>query len=734
MMKATIDTPSLRRKLAAALNGLATVPAKLAILAFPLLLGTSCTTDEPVTPATPTPGQQVTITASLGSSTDRNLSSANKPGTRMVYTPDEASAGLKIKWEKDDAFKIGPINDIYNPASVQTFTLTTGENTTEGTFSGTAPAKDNMYVILHPASIEDYDDFYLFSYTVQEQTGNDNRSHLTKFHSIIKYVTDYTTIDFSTIDTDKYEAQSSCMKFVLTPGAAITPTKITLASADGDECFYKNNSNLVIPVSSLSLNLSNFTPIAANGTITAYMMMSCATVTLPDAGITVTVDATDGSSYAQTIVPASRTQLAGGKMHTITAKNMTKVEPNNVMKLTVKVVDDVNGLNFNIPFPTNGITTPADITVDWGDESKIVEIAQGTSLGSTDNFNHPYGKAGTYTITITSSQTDATKQQIPEFNFYNRNDNKNCSKLISMDTPLLNTDEWSFASCFSGCTALTTIHAELFKNNPSADTFSFCFKYCTALTDIPAGLFDKNTKAETFSSCFEYCTALTDIPAELFKNNAAATSFSSCFENCTTLTTIPAGLFDNNAKATDFSFCFCDCTALTDIPAKLFDKNVEATNFNKCFGNCTALTDIPVGLFKNNVKATNFFNCFNGCTTLTTIPAGLFNNNVEATNFSGCFGGCTKLKLNARIFSTAENKDRFKNKVMNFNSCFYNVGNELTEVEINAEPASVAPDLWNYIGGGSGTSWDTAYCFKSGKFSNSNAIKEEASNWGYPAN
>ncbi|WP_300699965.1 hypothetical protein [Bacteroides sp.] len=57
------------------------------------------------------------------------------------------------------------------------------------------------------------------------------------------------------------------------------------------------------------------------------MMMSCKDVTLPAAGITVTVTTADGSNYARTIdapsVAGNAVVLAGGKTHTITVGDIT---------------------------------------------------------------------------------------------------------------------------------------------------------------------------------------------------------------------------------------------------------------------------------------------------------------------------------------------------------------------------------------------------------------------------
>ena len=669
-----------------------------------LSLVTSCTNEELVNPnpegATPTPGQQVTITATLpGSGND-----ADKPGTRMGYdeNADAAVGGLLTHWTTGDAFNILPYNgDTGAEGDPQTFTLdaaSAGKN--EGTFTGTAPAASSEYAIYYPAGkIKNSADFSAFAYAGQVQKGNGNRDHLTAYHSIrLGTEADYTKIDFS----DCY--QSSCMKFVLTlPGdEEIVPKTITLATAKGRESFYATNrgdgSVGKGDIASLSMEVEDITLTGTEHTITAYMMMSCQEVGLESSeGLTVTVDAEDGSSYSQSINTADGYQylvLESGKMHTLTAKNMTKVElPSMTFKVKVTSVSNT----FSIPFPTSG-TTPAAMTVTWGDGGKAVEIPAGTTLTSEadDAFNHTYTSAaaeGTeYTITITSAQTDATQKQIPDFNFYyNRpNNNSNQKKLISMDTPLLNTGATNFSDCFNKCTALATIPAVLFDNNKEAIDFDYCFGSCKVLEEIPAALFASNTKAKDFNHCFYGCTKLNTIYKELF---------------------------DNNPEATSFEYCFYSCSALKEIPVALFDNNPEATSFEYCFSHCGALEEIPVALFDKNTKAEKFGGCFNSCGKLATIPEELFANNLAATNFIYCFKDCYLAKLNAKIFSVEGNTNpetntRFSGKTMNFTSCFMNTGGSLTDVD-----ASIAPQLWKYDKGGA--TWTTTDCFQNCKASNS---------------
>ena len=301
-------------------------PIILIMLATLLGLVTSCTTDELVNPnpEASTPGgsgQQITITATLG---DANSAA---PGTRMGYAPDDAGTGLKTTWAAGDAFNIVPFsNNTYGTAQLFTLDKASHDASADkstGTFTGTEPATSSLYYIFHPANkIKTEQEFYSFSYVGQVQTENGNSSHLTAYHSIEFLTDNYQTINFNNTPPNNNVYQSSCMKFVLTLPVGITPTKITLATADGSTCFYSNNDGSA--TAKLELGLSGFDATTSDAsTITAYMMMSFLAVKLPEAGITVIVSAADGSSYARTITLDKETTLGSGKTHTITVSDAT---------------------------------------------------------------------------------------------------------------------------------------------------------------------------------------------------------------------------------------------------------------------------------------------------------------------------------------------------------------------------------------------------------------------------
>ena len=570
---------------------------------------------------------KMTIHAATGQQSD----------TRVAYEDGAAGMDGKLTWQTGDRLTVVRMKggSCVNYADDYQYNGTDGA--TSGPFTGTAisNAGDSWTIYSpHTVTVNTSDGTATLPMTGQTQTADGSTSHLRNYLLLSSEGIADLSADFT------LAMKGSIMKFDLSNVPAevgkLTNLVWTVETTGGTRC--------------LTLGFAPGAVTFADGkrTLTAYLAFMPGEMAVK-AGGKFTVTLTGDKTYrAETTIDGGKTYAAGMRYTAaIDGNSSMSWEEKAVMALTVKVSDD--NRSFNIPFPESG-NTPAELTVDWGDDTPPTTVASGTALSSNDDFNHTYAAAGTYTLTITSGQTDKTQQQIPAITFFYNRGNSNASKLISIDTPLLNTKAINFGDCFFGCASLSS---------------------------IPSGLFDNNTQVM---------------------------SFSMCFYNCTSLSSIPAGLFDKNTQATSFEACFYNCTSLSSIPSGLFDKNTQVTSFNNCFSRCTSLSSIPSGLFDKNTLATEFYDCFSDCISLSSIPSGLFDKNTLATNFDFCFSGCSILVLNENIFSATNSHDRFSGKEMSFYYCFENVGKLLS-------PGSggTAPDLWSYDKGGA--SWTTTDCF-----------------------
>ena len=608
------------------------------------------------------PAEKMTIHATTG----------QQSGTRVAYEDGAAGMNGKLTWQKGDRLTVVRMNGSDYVAYADDYEYGGTEGATSGPFTGTAITDaGNSWTIYYPhtVAVSTYYDTVTLPMTGQTQTADGNTDHLRNY--LLLSSTGIKDLDAGF----DLEMQNSIMKFEFSNVPAEVGELTRLVWAAETDSHIRCTHYLML----------NFAPGAVTfdadkHTLTAYLAFMPEEMKVKTGGKFTVMLMGDKTYLAETTIDGGKTYAAGMRYTAVVDGTSMKWEEKAVMIFTVR---PDNSNQFNIPFPESG-TTPAELTVDWGDGTTPTTVASGTALSSKDAFCHSYPtEYVNYTIIITSGQTDKTLQQTPPFGYDRRGSRGN---LISIDTPLLNTAETDFGSCFRSY-ALRSIPEDLFANNPQATNFSYCFCSCTSPRSIPEGLFAHNPQATNFSYCFSE-TRLQSIPEDLFANNPQATDFSYCFSSCTSLQSVPEGLFAHNPQATNFKECFKDCTSLESVPEGLFAHNPQATNFSYCFYqtllqsvpevlfahnpqatsfsycfNLTPLQSVPEGLFANNPQATDFTCCFNH-TPLQSIPEGLFAHNPQATNFWCCFEGCTSLQ------SVPEGLFTNNTQVTNFKECF----------------------------------------------------------------
>ena len=571
------------------------------------------------------PAEKMTIHATTG----------QQSGTRVAYEDGAAGMNGKLTWQKGDRLTVVRMNGSDYVAYADDYEYGGTEGATSGPFTGTAITDaGNSWTIYYPHTVvvSTYYDTVTLPMTGQTQTADGNTDHLRNY--LLLSSTGIKDLDAGF----DLEMQNSIMKFEFSnvPAEVGELTRLVWAAETETDSHIRCTHYLML----------NFAPGAVTfdtdkHTLTAYLAFMPEEMKVKTGGKFTVMLMGDKTYLAETTIDGGKTYAAGMRYTAVVDGTSMKWEEKAVMIFTVRPVGD----QFNIPFPESG-TTPAELTVDWGDGTTPTTVASGTALSSKDAFCHSYPLTYVnYNIIITSGQTDKTLQQIPPFGYSNRRDSR--EKLVSIDTPLLNTAETDFGSCFSYY-ALRSIPEDLFANNPQATNFSYCFCSCTSLRSIPEGLFAHNPQATNFSYCFSE-TRLQSIPEDLFANNPQATDFSYCFSSCTSLQSVPEGLFANNPQATNFRDCFSK-TLLQSVPEGLFANNPQATDFRDCFSSCTSLQSVPEGLFANNPQATNFRDCFSK-TLLQSVPEGLFANNPQATDFWGCFSGTSLQSVPEGLFA-----------------------------------------------------------------------------------
>ena len=583
------------------------------------------------------PAEKMTIHATTG----------QRSGTRVAYEHGAAGMNGKLTWQKGDRLTVMRMNGSDYVAHADDYEYGGTDGATSGPFTGTAITDaGNSWTIYYPhtVAVNTYYATVTLPMTGQTQTADGNTDHLRNY--LLLSSTGIKDLDAGF----DLEMQNSIMKFEFSnvPAEVGELTRLVWAAETETDSHIRCTHYLML----------NFAPGAVTfdtdkHTLTAYLAFMPEEMKVKTGGKFTVMLMGDKTYLAETTIDGGKTYAAGMRYTAVVDGTSMKWEEKAVMIFTVRPVGD----QFNIPFPESG-TTPAELTVDWGDGTTPTTVASGTALSSKDAFCHSYPLTYVnYNIIITSGQTDKTLQQIPPFGYSNRRDSR--GKLVSIDTPLLNTAETDFGSCFNGYISLQSIPEDLFANNPQATNFSCCFYSCTSLRSIPGGLFAHNSQATDFSYCF-YETRLQSIPEDLFANNPQATDFRDCF-NKTLLQSVPEGLFANNPQATNFRDCFSG-TSLQSVPEGLFANNLQATDFWGCFSG-TLLQSVPEDLFAHNPQATNFYHCFSLCTSLQSVPEGLFAHNPQATNFSYCLYKTSLQSVPEGLFAN-------NTQAMNFSYCF----------------------------------------------------------------
>ena len=189
-----------------------------------------------------------------------------------------------------------------------------------------------------------------------------------------------------------------------------------------------------------------------------------------------------------------------------------------------------------------------------------------------------------------------------------------CSGLTSITIPSSVTSLGR--DCFSGCSGLTSITI------PSSVTSlgDFCFYCCRGLTSITI----PSSVTSLGNSCFSNCSGLTSITIP-----SSVTSLGwSCFFRCSGLTSIiiPSSVTSLGRD------CFEGCSGLTSIT---IPSSVTSLG-QSCFSDCSGLTSVTIPSSVTSLGQS----CFQDCSGLTsiTIPSSV-------TSLGGaCFGRCLNLE------------------------------------------------------------------------------------------
>ena len=206
----------------------------------------------------------------------------------------------------------------------------------------------------------------------------------------------------------------------------------------------------------------------------------------------------------------------------------------------------------------------------------------------------------------------------------------------------------SYGLCHS-CTALTTLPENLFKFNQRITNFGGVGG--NGSDGYKSGRYG-GAGGGGGGGCFTNCTALTTIPADLFKYNPLLTHVGGIGGNGGKTNYVGSDgggsgsdggsgdLSNGGSSGGGYCGCFAGCTSLTTLPETLFNSKLkricDENQAAGMFAGCTNLTTVPINLLKE-------------CKELVSL--GKTPTVSGAPNYIGMFEGCTKLTLKLRFDS-----------------------------------------------------------------------------------
>ena len=442
------------------------------VAALAMLFGGCASDNELTSPADKDNGNSALLTFTAGTPDDGSAQ------TRVAYA-DVGEDGGKLTWHKgDQLIMAGYIGSTYKGLRYYTYQGESGE--TSGNFTGNSISGAEKYIAYYPPSV--FVDgtgkvFYPSMHIQRQQSATDKTAHLRDYMML-------QAEDITPGGSFTMKMKSSIMKFDL---SGIPPEVGKLSSLIWTVDTEAGCRLLRLDFEDVIVDFGT-----GQSSLTAYLSFLTEEMSVKAGGKFSVILVGDKTYRAQVPIAGGKT-YEEGKRYTATIDGGWTEEA--LMMFTVKLD---NGLNLSMPF--NDKPLPAETTVDWGDGRELSSATSGTSA----NFSHTYLSAGEYTVTVYSTETDDTKLQIPALSFQSIG-----TKLIRIETPLLNTGNTSFNSCFYSCSNLESIPPGLFDKNTNVTNFRYCFANCYSLTNIPKNLFAKNKAAKDFYFCFSTCRKLT---------------------------------------------------------------------------------------------------------------------------------------------------------------------------------------------------------------------------------
>lgn len=185
---------------------------------------------------------------------------------------------------------------------------------------------------------------------------------------------------------------------------------------------------------------------------------------------------------------------------------------------------------------------------------------------------------------------------------------------------------------FQGCSVLTTITSNIFKNLRNVSACICAFQNCTSLifdVDTTEKLFEGFTQAEDFQYTFQGCSG--EISYDVFKDCINATVFSMCFAKGVWKSSRQTlGCFYHifrNTKGRQFNSCFAHSTI--DYMTEVFTGLKTAYDLSYCFYDSTIVYNIAEATNMSGMSNCDWSDMFRGCTSISNMGSCFENVKIK---------------------------------------------------------------------------------------------------------
>jgi hypothetical protein len=308
--------------------------------------------------------------------------------------------------------------------------------------------------------------------------------------------------------------------------------------------------------------------------------------------------------------------------------------------------------------------------IDWGDGS-----SESVTLSNAWLY-HDYAGAGTYKVHI--------RGYCGGINLYNHASRVYVTEVSKIGREIYGRETLgTFAqiSCYSGCTALSTIPEDYFENDrisiTSLATFAVncpitvapklrladvpCLADCTSFLDAfngtRIGIFPSLAGLSKVTTIGGLCESsrITSIPSGSLAGLASLETVGDCIYLCQDYLIgdhLPDGWLEDCPKAKTFN-SFLRLSKISRIPSDFFSYISGTTtgiNLNLLCGSASTLDISLSGLFDNLAnRVTNVGSAFVNCTALTGNSYPFWDWTTPPTTTDDCYKGCTNLADYASI-------------------------------------------------------------------------------------